>query len=150
MYRRLLKISILTRNSLRRRRFVPHQPTLKLSNSSFYPLLVQNRVARENFACFPRFFNTKHGIPGIKTSLHQQILYMQICRAFSNLNSNDPYEILGVPRNAGSSEIKRKYYELAKIYHPDAASSESSRSNFIRISAAYEVLSNPEKRANFE
>jgi len=64
----------------------------------------------------------------------------------------DYYEILGVPRNASQEEIKRAYRRLAKKYHPDAYKGDKKEAErrFREIAEAYEVLSDPEKRAQYD
>jgi len=70
---------------------------------------------------------------------------------------SDPYTLLGVPSSASLKEIKRAYLALAKKYHPDvnngddnSSSSSSSLSRFKEISAAYDVLKDPEKRRQLD
>merc|ERR1711977_747499 len=54
---------------------------------------------------------------------------------------DDPYEILGVPRNATDAEVKRAYRQLALKYHPDkAADKEEAQRAFIKITEAYEKI----------
>jgi len=63
----------------------------------------------------------------------------------------DPYAVLGVARNASEDEIKKAYRRLAKKLHPDV--SQGNRANeqkFQEVTAAYELLSDPEKRARFD
>lgn len=60
------------------------------------------------------------------------------------------YEILGLNHNASSSEITKAYRSLAKTYHPDVSSHPRARENFLRIREAYEALSNPDKRAEYD
>jgi len=60
------------------------------------------------------------------------------------------YEILGVDKNATSDEIKSSYRSLAKKYHPDRNSDPDAESKFKKISSAYEVLSDEDKRKNYD
>jgi molecular chaperone DnaJ len=63
----------------------------------------------------------------------------------------DYYEVLGVPRTAPEGDIKRAYRQLARKYHPDVATDKSAAENhFKEINEAYEVLSDPQKRANYD
>ena len=63
----------------------------------------------------------------------------------------DYYKILGVSENASISEIKKSYRELAKKYHPDKNSGDkNAEEKFKEINEAYEVLGNPEKKAQYD
>ncbi|MHC1585093.1 MAG: DnaJ domain-containing protein, partial [Candidatus Syntropharchaeia archaeon] len=68
------------------------------------------------------------------------------------MEKRDYYEILGVGRNASLDEIKRAYRRLAKKYHPDVNrdNPKEAEEKFKEISEAYEVLSDPEKRARYD
>ncbi|WP_022851647.1 molecular chaperone DnaJ [Limisalsivibrio acetivorans] len=65
--------------------------------------------------------------------------------------SKDYYEILGVNKNASDAEIKKAYRKLAMQYHPDRnPGDEEAENKFREMSEAYEVLSDPQKRAQFD
>jgi molecular chaperone DnaJ len=63
----------------------------------------------------------------------------------------DHYQTLGVPKNATQPDIKKAYRKLARQYHPDRnPGDESAESRFKEISVAYETLSDPEKRKQYD
>lgn len=63
----------------------------------------------------------------------------------------DPYEVLGVEKTAGQSEIKREYRKLAKKYHPDLnPDNEEAAEKFKEATLAYEILSDEEKRSQYD
>jgi DnaJ-class molecular chaperone len=63
----------------------------------------------------------------------------------------DPYEILGVPKSASEADIKKAFRALAKKHHPDKhAGDAAAQKRFQEISAAYDILGDKDKRAQFD
>ena len=67
------------------------------------------------------------------------------------MTKRDYYEVLGLKKEATPEEIKKAYRKLALKYHPDRNSSDSNAEDkFKEINEAYQVLSNPEKKAKYD
>ena len=67
------------------------------------------------------------------------------------MGSGDPYEVLGVKRDASPKEIQKAYRRLAKKLHPDLnPGNAEAEKQFKEVTAAYDLLSDPEKRARFD
>jgi curved DNA-binding protein len=62
----------------------------------------------------------------------------------------DYYETLGVSRDASDDEIRRAYRTLARRYHPDVNKDPGAAERFSEISEAYEVLRDPDRRAEYD
>jgi DnaJ-class molecular chaperone len=63
----------------------------------------------------------------------------------------DPYEILGVAKNASEADIKKAFRSLAKKYHPDKhAGDAAAQKKFQEISGAYDIVGDKDKRAKFD
>lgn len=64
--------------------------------------------------------------------------------------ARDLYEILGVPRDARDEDIKKAYRQLAREHHPDVSEDPDGEEKFKEVAAAYEILSDPEKRRQYD
>ncbi len=60
------------------------------------------------------------------------------------------YDILGVARDANEKEIKKAYRDLARKYHPDVCKDDGAEERFKKVNEAYSVLSDPQKRAQYD
>lgn len=67
------------------------------------------------------------------------------------MTTRNPYEVLGIKKDAGDDEIRRAYRNLAKKYHPDLnPGNKQAEARFKEISAANELLSDKEKRTRYD
>lgn len=66
------------------------------------------------------------------------------------MTRRDLYETLGVPRSATPEEIKRAFRQLAREHHPDVNQDPQSDERFKEINEAYQVLSDPDRRALYD
>jgi len=66
------------------------------------------------------------------------------------MSQRDYYEVLGVPRSASAKQIKAAYRRLARTYHPDVNKAADAAEKFKEATAAYEVLSDSDKRQMYD
>jgi molecular chaperone DnaJ len=64
--------------------------------------------------------------------------------------NSDPYEVLGVSRDADQAQVKKAFRKLARELHPDVNDSHDAEERFKEAAAAHEILSDPERRAVFD
>ena len=62
----------------------------------------------------------------------------------------NPYDVLGVSKDASDQEIKRAYRKLSKKYHPDLNHEPGAEEKFKEVNEAYEILSDPQKNAQYD
>ena len=62
----------------------------------------------------------------------------------------NPYDVLGISKDASADEIKRAYRKLSKKYHPDLNHEAGAEEKFKEVNDAYEILSDPQKKAQFD
>ena len=81
-------------------------------------------------------------------------MFCRVLRGFQSskvlYSKKDYYSVLGVPRSASESEIKKAYFSLAKQYHPDVNKDPSAKNKFSEISNAYETLGDPNKKKTYD
>ena len=66
--------------------------------------------------------------------------------------NRDYYEVLGIDKNATEADIKRAYRRMARKYHPDLNKEhpKEAEENFKKVNEAYHVLSDADKRAQYD
>lgn len=94
-------------------------------------------------------------VPTFRSRVRTLLIPLQISRSYASKSANpypyptqanpQPHQIFHLPRNANQEDVKRRYYELVRIYHPDSAvgrhyPSEVSQTRFQAISKAYDIL----------
>jgi DnaJ-related protein SCJ1 len=78
-------------------------------------------------------------------------LFLLIILALNVVCEKDLYKIMEVQRSASQNEIKKKYRELTKLYHPDKNRGDANASDkFAAVAEAYEILSDPKKRRLYD
>ena len=66
------------------------------------------------------------------------------------MGAEDYYDTLGIPRNADDAEIKKAYRNLARKFHPDVCKEKGAEEKFKKINEAYSVLSDEQKKAQYD
>jgi molecular chaperone DnaJ len=66
------------------------------------------------------------------------------------MGAEDYYDTLGIPRSADETEIKKAYRNLARKFHPDVCKEKGAEEKFKKINEAYSVLSDEQKKAQYD
>ncbi|KAK9159127.1 hypothetical protein Scep_005701 [Stephania cephalantha] len=86
----------------------------------------------------------------ILRGLFSILLFVSLIFIASEAKSVDPYKVIGVDRSANQREIQKAFHKLSLKYHPDKNKSKGAQEKFAEINNAYEILSNEEKRKNYD
>ncbi|XP_028764492.1 dnaJ protein ERDJ3A-like [Neltuma alba] len=80
------------------------------------------------------------------------IIFMTFMGFHASLDAKtiDPYKVLGVDKNASQREIQKAFHKLSLQYHPDKNKNKGAQEKFSQINNAYEILSDEEKRKNYD
>ncbi len=62
----------------------------------------------------------------------------------------DPYQVLGVAKNASHADVKKAFRKLAKQHHPDQSKDPKAKERFAEINTAYEIVGDEKKRAQYD
>lgn len=106
-------------------------------------------------ACFflPRGFLLTKSSPSDKQERCTILLDIRLKKKYIALcnmdKGDDPYQILGVAVDTSASEIKKAYRKLALKYHPDKSQDPAHNALFIKVSNAYEILSDEEAKESY-
>ncbi|KAH8681245.1 hypothetical protein BX600DRAFT_446071, partial [Xylariales sp. PMI_506] len=126
-------------------------PSRLLSPAQIYRRERLREVIQNCTPSRPMSYASRRPVQRAAKSTHRVQLQKRALHATpSFLAVKDPYKALGVEKSASASEIKKAYYGLAKKYHPDTNKDPSSKDKFGEIQSAYEILSDPKKREQFD
>lgn len=104
-------------------------------------------------------FVRKKCVSMVQMSIHCQLMYLitlsTVIIFFAIIPTTvaalrNPYEVLGVKQSASITEIKHQYKQLVRNWHPDKNSDPEAEAKFIEINKAYGLLSDPERRIEFD
>uniref|UniRef100_A0A914DXJ7 Uncharacterized protein n=1 Tax=Acrobeloides nanus TaxID=290746 RepID=A0A914DXJ7_9BILA len=109
--------------------------------SYYHTLRIATRLLSSTGPGPALLFSACRNVPSITGSRHFH---------YGRPNKKDYYKILGISKNAPEKEIKKAYYQLAKKYHPDVNKEKGAAEKFQEVSEAYEVLSDSEKRRQYD
>lgn len=98
----------------------------------------------------PYLRRTPAPFPPVRSRPRPRPLPARRRRAEVRAATADYYEVLGLPRDAAPSAVKRAYRRAALQNHPDVSSAPDAKERFLRVQEAYNVLSDPAQRAAYD
>ncbi|KAI0275112.1 DnaJ protein [Gloeopeniophorella convolvens] len=93
------------------------------------------------------FHRARH--PNTSTS-QNQLSRRSFHASKSSYAPKDPYQVLGVGKDATPAEIKKVYFSLARKYHPDTNPDKNAQEKFVEIQEAYDILKDEKKKAAYD
>ncbi|THH18100.1 hypothetical protein EW146_g2824 [Bondarzewia mesenterica] len=130
---------------------------------------MSSRLSSQGISSFISFYSYARAIPG-KPLASRRALCLQVGQPHSrrlrdphsalgkrhfhastpSCAPKNPYEVLGVKKDASPAEIKKVYFSLARKYHPDTNPDKNAQTKFVEIQEAYDTLKDEKKRAAYD
>lgn len=102
----------------------------------------QSRTNTRSFSTYRTGRNGHCGARGQRRAFHAS--------ASLSAPPKDPYQVLGVKKDASPAEIKKTYFALARKYHPDTNPDKGAQEKFVEIQEAYDILKDEKKKAAYD
>ncbi|KAF9229582.1 hypothetical protein BS17DRAFT_688229 [Gyrodon lividus] len=106
----------------------------------------QTKPARRTFSAYHPLNAQSHHTQKHKTRA-KRVFHTS---ASLSAGTKNPYEVLGVSKDASAAEIKKIYFALARKYHPDTNPDKDAQEKFVQIQGAYDTLKDEKKRAAYD
>lgn len=133
-----------------RRNFFQQQPAAFAKNFLFFTSTLSTSFSTKNYHSSSDALLRRHrGRISTNETFVAPSLFSQKCFQFGG-SSDDYYHALGVSPAASTAEIKSAYKKLAMQYHPDRNKEASAEEKFKKVSEAYSVLSNTDKKRQYD
>lgn len=131
-----------------------HLVTKNCSLYSFHPIFIgpRNLLSSRCNSAFTSWCGNSFNRLGFCRQISQSSSALNNTLQFPKKRNPDPYEIFHLAHTANAAEIKTRYYELVKIYHPDKLEhpSAADQERFRKIVAAYDILGDKAKRNAYD